>query len=671
MSDTAFRKVLDLPPPFDVSVQIPGEGDVWRTLGEHVSSGDRDEDYEPLGLASVVHHFFDPTHPTLKLTLISCLSPDWVLESVEPGHPAGACNSAFAMGQQQFSYPDARDRFQDALTAIHTIDRQRGVGLLFGTLGHAMHHLQDMAQPQHTRNDKHGGIGPLPDFALGPPSFYEGMIEATFGIAQVQPLTEPPAIPEGSVDGGIRTLWSDPQGSGLAQFSNRNFLSEGTKFKEGTLTNPIVDPNYLNPHYDQSTDVFEMVTWAQLEAEHPQELARAHVNATPPADSQITFIKKHLTDGSGFIVGDRVRLITYSALDEELDSHGKPPHFALNRLNLLDAGDVLLPRAAGYSAQLVNYFFRGVTRTNEAGEREPALRFRVLPAGVGDSLALEVTNKTGETWSETGSLQVCYDRRVVDERVCGPAIVLGQDLPPGGSVVLTPSQLDVLQLFREGPLVGEIAVFYRGPMGAETNAISARVCSCPAAGEDDPASPDSDCRALCPCQYLRTVEGDPGTVADGVVVAPADAVQQCFFGQCHWSDQFLTPLPPFALESYDNELGLALALVAADGRMDLHRVVGWYSASSASCASCLQSASSRGPNEATFEAFQVSGKNAVAAPFTAGDIASITGNTCGCPGGTFPWDSFWKLTFCYGANGNSCSPTSVPLDAVLACHGAP
>jgi hypothetical protein len=102
------------------------------------------------------NHFFDPAHGGAPLTVLlrdptglidpvvaGKPSPDWVLE--DNGEVDG----------QEFSYRNAREHFYKALTSPLLSDREENWGKLFQTLGQIIHHLQDMAQPQHVRNDAH------------------------------------------------------------------------------------------------------------------------------------------------------------------------------------------------------------------------------------------------------------------------------------------------------------------------------------------------------------------------------------------------------------------------------------------------------------------------------------------------------------------------------------
>src|SRR5262249_48661241 len=73
-------------------------------------------------------------------------SPDWAHgERCPPDLP---CND--------YSLKSARDYWFKGLTTTQPdIERRRNLGLAFETLGRIIHHLQDMTQPQHVRNDAH------------------------------------------------------------------------------------------------------------------------------------------------------------------------------------------------------------------------------------------------------------------------------------------------------------------------------------------------------------------------------------------------------------------------------------------------------------------------------------------------------------------------------------
>jgi len=94
-----------------------------------------------------IQHFYDPIsdkglhHPLLSA--FTNKSPDWALE--DTGQISG----------QNYSYADAMNVFYDALTLPTNAERDAKWGQVFETLGHVIHHIQDMAQPEHVRNDLH------------------------------------------------------------------------------------------------------------------------------------------------------------------------------------------------------------------------------------------------------------------------------------------------------------------------------------------------------------------------------------------------------------------------------------------------------------------------------------------------------------------------------------
>ena len=90
------------------------------------------------------NHFFDPANDrplTYLFRTWGLRSPDWALEDQQDAEG------------QEYSLKDALDRFHETMSLPEKEQRERSFGLLFQTLGHVMHHVQDMAQPEHVRED--------------------------------------------------------------------------------------------------------------------------------------------------------------------------------------------------------------------------------------------------------------------------------------------------------------------------------------------------------------------------------------------------------------------------------------------------------------------------------------------------------------------------------------
>lgn len=343
----------------DPTQQFPNSKNEPRTIRRLLQDGTEFEDNVsliPLEVR-VVRHFYNPlTGEGLRAGVISATaSPDWALarRGSDP--------------QQQFSYWDARQYLFDSLTKQSEADRKRAFGLTFQTLGHVMHHLQDMAVPQHVRNDAHCpslaciliGVG----FA---PSLFEDWTEENRGSLSKH-------LNPGSVGYDIasssftltfnspRRLWhtelpgpnSPAVGKGIAEFTNRNFVSIGTNFDKPPQPSP---PNFALPAFDPNNKTEPTV-------------AELCANANPPCPPSLLALPQARLTFYGSVGFDNFlqtpvpnpRASTESIFTEFLEPLPQDLGriFSLNRFNFDEAYKHLIPRAVAYSAGLVNHFFRG------------------------------------------------------------------------------------------------------------------------------------------------------------------------------------------------------------------------------------------------------------------------------------------------------------------------
>jgi hypothetical protein len=298
-----------------------------RTPENWIVQGARDEDF----LLRPLNHFWNPLTDaplTVEGFPPGNRAPDWALED----------RNGFT--SQRYSYRDAREAFATALTASDPTARERAWAHTFYTLGHVIHLLQDMAQPQHTRNDRHFHLG-------SSRSLMERYVED--GVQQGRFVLTGAAVPTATRP---RDLWARvleeglPQG--MASFSNANFLSAGTNFKElraGTTAQGFPSPA-LN-----------------LADRRPSTSADRCKDGTAPPDGNsvpLIFYGNALTDPVTGSPLHNPRMTTHSLFDQYLQARGRELTFTLNCFNLDTAADILLPRAASYSAALLQYFFRGV-----------------------------------------------------------------------------------------------------------------------------------------------------------------------------------------------------------------------------------------------------------------------------------------------------------------------
>ncbi len=153
---------------------------------------------EPSGpFVRVLHHFFDPYNNrplTVASQVVGSRAPDWAIDGA--GSTYGVSNGfSLAMAREAMwrattlKHPPGASGATGALTdlafeatpGIPTREALRVAywATVFRSLGGAVHLLQDMAQPQHTRNDAHAGLGCVGSTCLGGHrSYFESYVEA-------------------------------------------------------------------------------------------------------------------------------------------------------------------------------------------------------------------------------------------------------------------------------------------------------------------------------------------------------------------------------------------------------------------------------------------------------------------------------------------------------------
>ncbi len=330
----------------------------------------------------VLNHFYDPIndrplqHFLLNLSGSTSKSPDWALEDI--GDISG----------QEYSYRNAVNYFYQALTSPLRTDQDIFWGKMFQTLGHVIHHIQDMAQPEHTRNDLHcGEIIPcgIPGAVIGlfDRSLFEGYTEQVFkqnsGVPPYVTLNYPAvSFPTAREFWTTRSTDPVPARRGIADFTNRNFVSKDTNFE---LVNGSVSPNskYSLP-IPGSTTKADLATLLPENGEGASICQRLNQNGPidlpPNSLCEVEFISTTVSDSyDPSQSGTNPRAASLSLFDQYLAEYnvnsvlvedGDAIHTidvdrlpTINRFNIEAAHTFLVPRAVAYSAGLINHFFRG------------------------------------------------------------------------------------------------------------------------------------------------------------------------------------------------------------------------------------------------------------------------------------------------------------------------
>lgn len=275
-----------------------------------------------------------------------------------------------------------------ALVAQTKNAREEKWGELFQTLGMVIHHIQDMAQPQHVRDDQHcnGDIEDVDCYGFHNPSWYEEYTNDNMDIA----LEHVDCSSYQTLDlkrfSKARDFWITAEGAGIgiAEFTNRNFVSAGTNFRRRLWNGRVVaDADYPNPTPLYSGDVPDY---------NDVDIRVLLENPAFELPGVVRFLKTQVTDSylDGFTDTNK-RASSYSLWNDKLDRYNannftQDPErlFNLNQFNFKAAYPFLIPRAISYSAGLINYFFRG--RVEVKGVQYLA----------GDKIILTVKNITSE-----------------------------------------------------------------------------------------------------------------------------------------------------------------------------------------------------------------------------------------------------------------------------------
>lgn len=409
------------------------------------------------GSTNSLHHFFDPLHgrglsmeTPLFATPLGFSSPGWIL-----GGKADDGPSPFT---QDFSYADTAGYLYQALTSPRQALRDTYFGLMFRGLGHLVHHIQDMAQPQHVRNDIHcDKEASRLCSASDNPSHFEKYTDKHRTV-----------IVTGVVPGNIpaystaRDYWVNGEGTGMAEYTLSNFVSQGTNFELDSTGGLAGNSRYPLPapvadRFFYTRDLAGLLKESTVEEDEAKSILSS-LDCRLPLVCEMDFIASHVIDRAGDITLNP-RASSLSLLDDELRRRDLRAGLtvAYNRFNFHSAYPYLMPRAIAYSAGLINHFFRG--------------RLEILGTDMvdGESVSIEVKNASAPgIILGGGRFELFYDAHGGERLPAGPLLVSQGGLPldPGASIRLTANLHGDLDADRARPFM---LVFnaLEGTVGAE------------------------------------------------------------------------------------------------------------------------------------------------------------------------------------------------------------
>jgi hypothetical protein len=322
-------------------------------------------------LTRVLSHFFDPydDRALTVTTQLGAKAPDWatgtgnhfsVIKAREAMWRALTLKYFLQIGTDLPFTPSASVPTKEALQTAYW-------ATTFRTLGDVVHLLQDMAQPQHTRNDPHSGLY-CPSVGScygGHASFYEHYVDAkvkgkdTFVLRERFLQSSDPRDATVDVSIGPPNYGSYPiprfadyrsyfttatgiaslAGKGLANYSNQGFYSAGTNISSGT--------GYPSP--PQNGQGLTDVTLSN---------GTVRDTANQPVAGTLIFKTGGVVDATNpTLTAPAIRLSSLGMFDQFMAAQAR--QYTLNHYNYDDQMALLLPRAIAYSAGLLDFFFRG------------------------------------------------------------------------------------------------------------------------------------------------------------------------------------------------------------------------------------------------------------------------------------------------------------------------
>ena len=316
----------------------------------------------------MLNHFFDVQNgggPYADLGAWNITAPnsslDWSLEL------NGDITNWALLSDQDLSYKDALEYYVDGVRAVDPFIRDSKMGLVFQIMGHLTHHVQDMAQPEHTRGDNHFDTGSTfvndlftPQFVTASsPSLFETTVASDLAMitrAQAQDPYVSVDIREFSEPaefwskGSINSL----SNKGIAAFSSRNYISQDTNysFQDNQIFNGItveVDPASTQPLPAGGPLAINAIPGTFVSAYFPGShylFTQRYYAGHPVVDHY---------DGSKSFYNDLVTNLNLAVL-ADASSVGA---LGIDTVTVQKQVDTLVPRAISYSTAMIDFFFRG------------------------------------------------------------------------------------------------------------------------------------------------------------------------------------------------------------------------------------------------------------------------------------------------------------------------
>ncbi len=374
-----------------------------------------------------------------------------------------------------WSWRDAREHYWSALTSSDLVTVEQEYADTFRALGQLMHVVTDASVPEHTRNDPH----PLEsicrtagfrcygnyEYWVSDQQGKRGSPQETAFIADFlsSPFAPDPAILQ------------QPTGDALALVPVARLIDTNTYVGIGTGPNVTLGPAIGIAEVANANFFSEDTGHPPAPYPYPNLATLNRIDLPAPTGRIRAYFEKGANDGLAVSP-----VLAECVLNQATGTIGN----CTDEVVWAQVADQMLPRAMGYSAALLDYFFRGQL------EIAPPARFvyGLVPfpagnAGAFTKLRFQVRSATPDEGTGSGQLVAVVRYRTSPENLIERPYA---DLSAPLFAVSRPVDVDVNTLtssfkefmfdFTESPIPTNSAdlfltVAYRGPVGLEADAV--------------------------------------------------------------------------------------------------------------------------------------------------------------------------------------------------------
>ena len=444
---------------------------VKKTVSDWLAEGADLEDksdwgFPVFGTTRSVNHFHNPLKPWSQAGLDDWFVLHYTGESSLVWAQDGARQLTYIEGD--WSWQKIRNYYYLALTATSDAERQANFAKTFRGLGHQIHLIQDAAQPDHVRNDAHPedsmglsyGIG-IEKWAGQNRSFINSLSSnAELFIPNLSLNTSynnlAPIAQFFDADEYSGTNPSTNLAIGISEYTNANFFSDDTIFAAEVYD--LGHRHYFPYPKKSSTDLDDYLAWNKLPetvmGEDGLPDTAFWIKKTGDGETIEHFLKpaylsKNIMETAG------VGSLYYRTFYRDEKCHE-------------DYAEKLIPRAVGYSAGLLKYFFRSKVEVTAV----PVFNKNMIIY-----LRAKIKNLTSNETMKDGTFTLTYSYTNGSEVIWGQApMVLSGTLEYGGDVQ-HPVEDTVIDFLLPTPIPKEnydsakFTLAFWGTLGNEVGAV--------------------------------------------------------------------------------------------------------------------------------------------------------------------------------------------------------